>query len=96
MKTVLSSNFILLSAYITTNREMARKLIDLLKALEQKGEIIPKRSRWQEIIKYWAENNKIKTNKTKIKKKTNTKINKTTCSFRKNKNECVLSENKKY
>jgi hypothetical protein len=45
MKTVLSSNFILLSAYITTNREMARKLIDLLKALEQKGEIIPKRSR---------------------------------------------------
>ena len=36
-----------------------------LKALEQKEEITPRRSRWQEITKLRAEINKIKTNKNK-------------------------------
>jgi hypothetical protein len=71
MKAVVRGKFKALSAS-TKNLERAytSSLTAHLKALEQKEENAPKRSRWQEIIKLKAEINQIETERTiqKVKK----------------------------
>lgn len=53
-------------------RSHISNLLAHLKALEQKGEIVPEKSGWQEIIKFRAEIDKRETNKqTKIIERTN-------------------------
>jgi hypothetical protein len=62
MKVVVRGKLIALSA---SKKKLGRvytsSLIEHLKALEQKEANTPKRSRWQEIIKFSAEINQIET-----------------------------------
>ena len=65
MKAFLSGKLIALSpSKKKLERALTSSLIKHLKVLEQKEENPPKRSRWQEIIKFRAEINQVETKRT--------------------------------
>jgi hypothetical protein len=65
MKAMLRAKFILLTTYMNkSERPYISNIIAYLKALEQKEVSTPKRSGWQEMIKFRTEINKIETNRT--------------------------------
>ena len=65
MKAVLRGKFIALSAHMKKlENSHTRELTEQLKALEQKEENSPHRSRCQEIIKLRAEINEVETRET--------------------------------
>ena len=65
MKAVLRGKFIAQSASKKKpERAYTNKLKEQLRALEQKQAYTSKRSRWQEIIKLWAEINQIEIKRT--------------------------------
>lgn len=64
MKVMLRGKFLSLSVYIKElGSSHTSNLTEHLKTLEQKQEIAPKRSKWQEKIKFRAEINKTETTK---------------------------------
>ena len=65
MKATLRGKFIALNAYIKNlEKSHTSELTEHLKTLEQKEVNLPKRTRWQEIIKLRAEIYKLETKKT--------------------------------